>query len=298
MDRALSKAHLRSPMAPHSESRVAVRMRHMAAWADVSTALSTHSPMLVRLQSCTRALVLHLHAVAARIWLVTKDKQKLALRASWGARTTPDGDEPHIPVASPALRSVIDLGIPYVTRDASQDPQLSHLDWPPGPAIAYAGYPLLAGAETIGVLGVFFRRRVGPATLETLRTSADRIARAVRNPQDEVTVHGREAFATEAQRLSVLLGAVRHAVDRSGAAREQDAAMRVLRDRYALLSRREREVMALVVAGRLNKQVGGQLGISEITVKAHRGHVMRKMQACSLPDLVKIAVLLQLFSLP
>ena len=59
--------------------------------------------------------------------------------------------------------------------------------------------------------------------------------------------------------------------------------MRALRERYASLSRREREVMALVVAGLLNKQVGGELGISEITVKAHRGQVMRKMQADSLP---------------
>ena len=63
--------------------------------------------------------------------------------------------------------------------------------------------------------------------------------------------------------------------------------MRALRDRYASLSRREREVMALVVSGLLNKQVGVELGISEITVKAHRGKVMRKMKADSLADLVK-----------
>ena len=70
--------------------------------------------------------------------------------------------------------------------------------------------------------------------------------------------------------------------------------MRVLRDRYASLSRRERQVMALVVSGLLNKQVGGELGISEITVKAHRGKVMQKMQAGSLADLVKIAARLGL----
>ena len=69
--------------------------------------------------------------------------------------------------------------------------------------------------------------------------------------------------------------------------------MRVLRDRYASLSQRERQVMALVVSGLLNKQVGGELGISEITVKAHRGKVMQKMKANSLADLVKIAARLR-----
>ena len=65
--------------------------------------------------------------------------------------------------------------------------------------------------------------------------------------------------------------------------------MRVLQDRYASLSRREREVLALVVSGLLNKQIGGELGISEITVKAHRGAVMQKMKADSLADLVRMA---------
>jgi FixJ family two-component response regulator len=65
--------------------------------------------------------------------------------------------------------------------------------------------------------------------------------------------------------------------------------MRDLRDSYASLSRREQEVMALVASGRLNKQVGGELGISEITVKAHRGKMMRRMNARTLPDLVRMA---------
>jgi len=87
----------------------------------------------------------------------------------------------------------------------------------------------------------------------------------------------------------VLLSAIRNALDRSCAALGDAEHLRALRDSYASLSRREREVMALVVAGRLNKQAGGELGISEITVKAHRGKMMRKMNAGSLPELVRMA---------
>ena len=87
----------------------------------------------------------------------------------------------------------------------------------------------------------------------------------------------------------VLLSAIRQAVERSEITLCHAAEMRTLQDRYASLSGREREVMALVVAGLLNKQVGAELGISEITVKAHRGRMMQKMKAGSLADLVNMA---------
>jgi FixJ family two-component response regulator len=91
-----------------------------------------------------------------------------------------------------------------------------------------------------------------------------------------------------------LLSAIRQAIDQSRAALDQQQEIKVLRDRYASLSRREQEVMGLVVTGRLNKQVGFDLGISEITVKAHRGRMMRKMEAGSLADLVNMAAKLRL----
>jgi FixJ family two-component response regulator len=95
-----------------------------------------------------------------------------------------------------------------------------------------------------------------------------------------------------------LLNAIRDALDRSQTAINHEAEMRILRNRYGTLSRREREVMTLVVSGCLNKQVGAKLGISEITVKAHRGRVMRKMGANSFAGLINIAVELRVTSAP
>jgi FixJ family two-component response regulator len=100
-------------------------------------------------------------------------------------------------------------------------------------------------------------------------------------------------FLTKPVVDSVLLDAIRAALARSRATLAQLADRRSLCDRYESLSRREREVMALVVAGQLNKQVGIALGISEITVKAHRGRVMKKMKANSFADLVRMRASLE-----
>lgn len=105
---------------------------------------------------------------------------------------------------------------------------------------------------------------------------------------------GAVEFLTKPLSDEVLLNAIQQALERSRIALGRDAQIEELRKCYGSLTPREREVMALVVSGLLNKQVGSELGISEITVKAHRGRVMEKMKAGSLADLVKMATKLRI----
>jgi FixJ family two-component response regulator len=105
---------------------------------------------------------------------------------------------------------------------------------------------------------------------------------------------GAVEFLTKPFADHVLLNAIRNAVGRSRAVLAREEELRSLKERHAQLTPREREVMALVVVGFMNKQIAGELGISEITVKAHRGCMMRKMNANSLAELVNMSARLRL----
>jgi FixJ family two-component response regulator len=141
----------------------------------------------------------------------------------------------------------------------------------------------------------------GASGLELQKRVADRTDMPIIFMSSRADIHatvqamkaGAFEFLTKPVVPEVLLDAIRGALERSETAMRTLMRIHALQERYESLSRREREVMGLLVRGRLNKQVGGELGISEITVKAHRGRMMRKMHASSFAELVTMAASLR-----
>jgi signal transduction histidine kinase len=171
-------------LAHFAAAAYAARTRQVAARADVSSALAAEGSLRGKLQACTEAIVTHLDAAMAGIWVTTKDQRVLELHASAGINTRLDAEQSLVPVGSSTIGLIAQERAPHVTNDVANDPRMSP-DWIRAEATAFAGYPLVVGEQTAGALAMFARDPISQATIETLRTIADTIAQGIRRAQDQ-----------------------------------------------------------------------------------------------------------------
>jgi PAS domain S-box-containing protein len=185
------------------EDRERARNRLMAVRADVSLALAMDNTLRGMLQSCLESIVRHTGAAFARIWVTTKDGRFLELQASAGMYTHIDGAHRLVPVGHLNIGRIAQERTPYVTNDVVNDPHLSDRDWARAEGmVGFAGFPLLAGGQRVGVLAIFSRAPIGQAEIETLGTVSDTIGQGIQRKAAEEQVRRSEAFLAEAQGLS------------------------------------------------------------------------------------------------
>ena len=185
------------------EDRERVRSRLLAVRADVNLALATDNTLSGILQSCAEAVVKHLDATCARIWVMTKDQRFLELHAGAGMYTQLDDAHSLIAVGHSRIGFIAQARTPHVTNDVDDDPLSADRDWARVEGmVSFAGFPLLASGHVVGVLGMFSREPIGQAAVETLATISDTIAQGIQRKRAEETVRRSEAFLAEAQGLS------------------------------------------------------------------------------------------------
>ena len=183
-----------------AEELRAARSRQIAVRSDVSSALAAENTLRGILQSCAEAVVKHLGAAFARIWVISKDGGLLELQASAGMYTHLDGAHGLVPVGHLKIGLIAETRTPHVTNDVLNDPRLSDRDWARVEGmVAFAGFPLLAGGHVVGVLAMFSREPISQSVTETLGAISDTIAQGIQRKQAEEAVRRSEMFLAEAQ---------------------------------------------------------------------------------------------------
>jgi predicted ATPase/signal transduction histidine kinase/GAF domain-containing protein len=185
------------------EDRELARNRLVAVRADVNLALATDKSVRTILQSCAEAVVKHLGAASARIWVMTRDQRFLELHAGAGMFAHFDVAHRLIPVGHSTIGVIAREATPHITNDVGRDPLLSDRELARAEGmVSFAGFPLLAGDRVVGVLAMFSRDPPSQAAVETLATLSDTIAQGIERKQAEEAIRRSEAFLAEAQALS------------------------------------------------------------------------------------------------
>jgi PAS domain S-box-containing protein len=188
-----------------AEELRAARTRQVAVRADVSSALATDDTLRGTLESCAEAVVKHLGAAFARIWVVTKDGRFLELQASAGMYTHLDGAHRLVPVGHLKIGLIALERTPHVTNDVINDPRLSNPDWAGAEGmVGFAGFPLLAGGQVVGVLAMFSREPISQAVIETLASISDTIAQGIQRKQAANALLKAQSELAEMTRLTTM----------------------------------------------------------------------------------------------